>query len=41
MNFNESTIPMIYVRRWEADLDWDANWTRKIYEVVITEFQTS
>jgi len=37
MNFNESTIPMIYAQKMgEADLDWDANWTRKIYEVVVT-----
>ena len=37
MKFNETTIPMVYSQKiGESDLDWDANWTRKMYEVVIT-----
>ena len=37
MKFNETTIPMVYSQKiGESDLDWDANWTRKIYEVVVT-----
>lgn len=37
MNFNESTIPMIYSQKMqEADLDWDSTWTHKIYETFVT-----